>query len=391
MTTAREYPTDRVESTVARDERRTVGVEEELLLVDAVTGEARSRASEVLHRASYSHADTAAPEPAAGTIGHELHLQQIETDTPPLRDLDDLEASVTAWRMRTREAAIESGCLLLATGTAPLPVSPVATEEARYQRITSRFGLTAGESLSCGLHVHVAVPDDEEAVAVLDRIRCRLPVLLALSVNSPYWQGHDTRYGSYRSQIQVRWPTGGPTPLFGSAAAYDDHCARLLATGVADDRGMLYFDARRSHRYPTVEVRVADACLGPDETTMMAALVRALVDTAALEWRSGRAAPDVDAAVIRLAMWQAGRYGLSGDLLDPREFVPVSAGAVVERFLEHVGPALDANGDLARATRGVRRILSGGTGAERQRARVERTGSFRDAVLALAELSCPGA
>lgn len=389
MTTAREELAGGFEPAVAQDDRRTVGVEEELLLVDATTGEARSRASEVLHRAAYSHADTAAAEP--GTIGHELHQQQVETDTPPLRDLDDLEASLTAWRTRAREAAAEWGCLLLATGTAPLPVSPVATEEARYQRIAARFGRTAGESLSCGLHVHVAVDTDEEAVAVLDRIRCWLPVLLALSGNSPYWQGEDTGYASCRSRVQIRWPTCGPTPVFGSAVAYDDYCARLLATGVPDDRGMLYFDARRSHRYPTVEVRVADACLGADEAAMIAALVRALVDTAALEWQAGQEPPEVDAAMIRLAMWQAARYGLSGDLLDPRPFAPVPAARVVELLLEHVGPALAANGDLARVTQGVTRILARGTGAARQRECLERNGSLRDAVLALAELSCPRA
>src|SRR5699024_10023008 len=109
-----------------------------------------------------------------------------------------------------------------ALATDPAPAAPVTTDDPRYQRMAREFGAVAQEQLICGLHVHVAVQDRVEGVAVLDRIRGWLPVLLALSANSPFHQGVDTGYASYRTVRQQMWPTAGPTDLFGTLSAYDD-------------------------------------------------------------------------------------------------------------------------------------------------------------------------
>ncbi|WP_143665942.1 YbdK family carboxylate-amine ligase, partial [Streptomyces griseus] len=174
------------------------------------------------------------------------------------------------------------------------------------------------EQLTCGCHVHVSVASDEEGVAVLDRMRRWLPVLLALSANSPYWQGRDSGYSSYRSQVWGRWPSAGPVDVHGSAEAYHDRVRSLVGTGALRDEGMIYFDARLSHRYPTVEVRIADVCLDPADTVLLATLVRGLVDTAAREWRAGEPPPDIDTSLLRVATWRAGRSGLEGRLVHPR-------------------------------------------------------------------------
>jgi YbdK family carboxylate-amine ligase len=137
-----------------------------------------------------------------------------------------------------------------------------------------RFGRTAAEQLTCGCHVHVAVTSDDEAVAAVDRLQPWLPVLLALTVNSPFWDGLDSGYGSFRSQVWGRWPSAGPTGPFGSAAEYHRFTEELLRTETVLDRGMLYFDARPSHHHPTVEVRVADVCRDPRDTLLLAALTR---------------------------------------------------------------------------------------------------------------------
>lgn len=131
-------------------------------------------------------------------------------------------------------------------------------------------GLTAYEQLNCGCHVHVEVASDEEGVGVIDRIR-------------PWPAG----YVGYRYQAWRRWPTAGPTEVFGSSKAYRAFLEALLATGTLLDVGMIYFDARLSHHCPTVEIRVADVCLEADDTVLLAALVRGLVETAAREWRTG--------------------------------------------------------------------------------------------------------
>ena len=165
-------------------------------------------------------------------------------------------------------------------------MAPELTVKSRYQAMTEHFGLTTSEQLTCGCHVHVGVESPEEGVAVLDRIRPWLPVLLAISANSPYWQGQDTGYASFRSQAWNRFPSAGPTGVFGSVEGYRSYADALVATGVLLDHAMIYFDARLSDRYPTVELRVAD-------TVLIATLARALVETAVTSWRHHAPAPTV--------------------------------------------------------------------------------------------------
>lgn len=370
---------------------RSVGVEEELLLVDAETGRARSLASKVLRvaRRSGTIEEDPSGEPG-GSIGGELQEQQVETDTSPHEDLGDLELELREWRARAGAAAAETGALILASGTSPLPVQPRAVDDPRYAEITDRFGLTATEQLSCGCHVHVSVESDEEAVAALDRVRVWLPTLLALSSNSPFWQGEDSGYESFRSQVMTRWPTNGPTELFGSARAYHDHLAALTATGVPVDEGMAYFDARPSASYPTLEVRVADICLDPRDAVLVAALCRALVTTASAEWRDGRPPAPVPVQLLRLANWRAGKSGLSGDLLDPATHRPRPARSVVDSLLRHVEPALLASGELSRVSAALDDLWSRGTGSARQRTIVEEVGDLDRAVVEMARISGGG-
>src|SRR6476661_1467462 len=154
-----------------------------------------------------------------------------------------------------------------------------------------RYELTARERLTCGCHVHVSVESDEEGVGVLDRIRVWLPSLLALSANSPFWNGQDSGYASYRSQAFARWPSWGPADRYGSAEAYHRLVRRMVLSSVILDPGMVYFDARLSQHYPTVEIRAADVCFTVEEAIVGAALCRGLVETAALEWAAGMPEP----------------------------------------------------------------------------------------------------
>jgi len=368
---------------------RTVGVEEELLLVDARTGAPRSAASQVL-RAAERRGETE-PEETGGSIGPELQEQQIETDTPPRAALCLLESDLIEWRAKARAAASGSGALVLASGTTPLPVHPRTFDDPRYARMKERFGLTATEQLTCGCHVHVAVDSDDEAVGAMDRVRVWLPVLLALSANSPFWHGADTGYESYRAQALGRWPTSGPTAIHGTARDYAAHLRQLLGTGVPLDEGMAYYDVRPSRRYPTLEIRVADVCLDPRDAVVVAALCRALVDTAAERWRDGRPPEDASIAVLRLATWQASRHGIAGELLDPLRHRPRPAREVVDSLVAHVRPALETNGDARRTEEGLDRIFARGTGAARQRQALAEAGGLDQAVLRLAELTSPTA
>jgi glutamate---cysteine ligase / carboxylate-amine ligase len=307
---------------------RTVGVEEEFLLVDPDTGRATAVAATVLREAG------------GAELTGELQAEQVETNTAPCRTLGDLASEIRARRAEARDAATRAGAEAVALGTSPVPGDPHTSAGDRYRAMVARFGATATEQLTCACHVHVAVGSEEEAVGALDRIRPWLAPLLALSVNSPFWAGEDTGYGSFRTQVWGRWPSAGPTEIHGSAAAHREVVATLLGTDTLLDEGMLYFDARVSQRHPTLEVRVADVCREPDDAVLLAALTRGLVERAAREWAEGVPADPVRTEVLRLAAWRAARSGLDGELLDPRTWRPAPADEVVRALLDHVGDAL---------------------------------------------------
>lgn len=371
--------------------QRTVGIEEELLLVDTGSGRALSVAGSVLrHTASEDQLARAGVTDTRGPGGHvtsELQQQQLETDTPPRAALAELDDDLRRWRDLTIRSAREVGAGVVASGTAPLPVTPQPQRSPRYREMSERFGITSAEHLTCGCHVHVSVASDEEGVGVLDRIRTWLAPLLAISANSPYWQGEDSGYASFRSQAIVRWPSAGPADVFGSARAYRRLVDDMVGTGVLLDPAMAYFDARLAQDYPTVEIRVADVCLDTRDAVLVAGLCRALVDTAAREWADGEPAPEVPTALLRLASWQAGRDGTAGQLLDPVSFRPRPAAEVLAALVEHVGPALEANGDRDLVDERLARVLAHGTGAARQRRVLERTGQLTDVVAELVRVT----
>ncbi|MEU9189012.1 glutamate--cysteine ligase [Streptomyces sp. NPDC048484] len=352
---------------------RTVGVEEELLLVDPETGEPQALSAAVLARA-------ARDDPSEETFERELHSQQLEFATHPQADMADLGAEIVRCRKEAERVAGDIGAAVVALATSPLPVSPSVSTNTRYQWMVQEFGLPAQEQLVCGCHIHVSVESDEEGAAVLDRLRPWLSVLTALSANSPFWQGKDSLYSSYRSRVWVRWPMAGPTELFGSADGYHRRVDDMVATGVLRDKGMVYFDARIAERYPTVEIRVSDVCLEAGTATLLATLTRGLVETAAREWRAGQAPAEHTVDLLRLAAWRAARSGLEEELLHPLSMRPAPADDVVRALLEHVGPALDDSGDTDRAHTAAAELLRHGNGARIQRRLLEQTGSLGDVV-----------
>jgi carboxylate-amine ligase len=340
-------------------EVRTVGVEEEFLVVDPHTGEPVGVAEVVVSAA----AENGFPD----ELQTELQRQQLEVASLPRTALTELAEDLRGRRESASQWARCAGAEIAALGTSPLKGRPRPTANPRYERMVDRFGLIAREQLTCGCHVHVEVDSPEEGVAVIDRIRPWLPVLRAVSANSPFWQEQDSGFASYRTELWKRWPSAGPNEVWGSVQAYRDTVDALLATDTLLDDGMLYFDARLSQRYPTVEIRVADVCLYVADAVLVAALSRALVHTAALAWRAGEAPAPVRTEVLRLCHWRAAKSGLDGDLIDPRTWRPAPADEVVDALVEQVRPGLDAAGDGPAVAELLADVRARGTGARRQR------------------------
>ena len=352
---------------------RTVGVEEELLLVDPTSRQASPRSGEVL--AAHHRRYGVLPVQASHGLDKELFQHQLETRTDPTTDLASLRDQLLVARATAGQAARAFGLAAIAVATVPLVEDIRLTPDARYADMMVRYGEIARHAGTCGMHVHVGIESDEEGVAIIDRIGPWLPGLRAVSANSPFAEGRDTGYASWRSQLWSHWPSAGPTGAFRSLAAYRQLCRELMEFGAARDPGMLYFDARLSARQPTVEVRIFDVCTDPADAVLLAALVRGLVEHAARCWRAGDEPPRWRTEALRAAHWRASRLGLTDTLVHPvlRGLAP--ARDVLLAIVGHVRVELEEAGDAGLVDDGVERVLAAG-GAERQRAAYERTGDI---------------
>jgi carboxylate-amine ligase len=354
---------------------RRVGVEEELLLVDGQTLRPVPVSEMVV--GGYTDDDVLL---RGAVLESEVKREQIEVVSPPLSTYDEILAAVRTGRRAADDGARIFGARAVALATSPVRCISHTVPSQRYTAMRERFGLTMVEQLTNGFHVHVTIASPEEGVAVLDRIRPWLPVILALSANSPFWWGADSEYASYRYQAWLRWPTAGAYDCYGSASAYEATVDRLLESGVCMDPGMIYFDARLSSHAPTVEIRIADVCLRPEDAACLAVLIRALVEAAAAEWRSGMPADDIPTDLLRLACWRASRFGVAGELLHPIRRRPAPAAACVRALLDHVDDHFPTSEEGARVRRGLAGILRYGTGATAQRAAWAPRGSWVDVV-----------
>ncbi|MEV0582596.1 glutamate--cysteine ligase [Nonomuraea sp. NPDC050310] len=337
-----------------------VGVEEEFFLVDPCTGRAAPRAGQVVAKM---------PPRFRGLLQREFAACQVEAITTPHHDLADLGEQAGTMRAELAAAARDAGCRLIASGTIPFerPGRAVLTEDPRYRMMAREYGAVLVGDQSCGCHVHVEVPDLEEAVQVCNHLRPWLPTLLALTANSPLVGCTDSGHAAWRARAQARWPTVDFPPYLDSVQEYRETVEAMLCSGVILDEAMIYWLVRPSHHLPTVEVRVADACATAGETVLLAAIVRALVSTVLGEVRSGLPAPQPPESVLRAAHWRAAHDGLEGNGLDlaTRKLVP--AWRLVGELVTYLTPALSAAGDLPMVARQLTWLRRVGCGAARQR------------------------
>jgi len=320
----------------------TLGVEEEFVLLDRSAG-AAVPAGPVVARMLDG-------EPG---VQQEVMRFQVETATRVCTSLDDLGRDLIRLRRLAAGAAASADCLLVASGIAPYSAPGLAalTDQPRYQELARQFGpLVAGTGGACGCHVHVGVPSRDLGVQVLAQLRPWLAPLLAITVNSPIADGRDTAWASCRYPAWSRWPTASMPEMWPDAAAYDAAVRRLIGQGAALDEQGIYFPARLSPRYPTVEVRVADACLDAGTAVLLAGL------------------PAAPASRVNAALAAAARHGLAGPAIDPVTGHAANARSAVSRLIDHVYPALSDHGDAQTITRLLRRLDQQGTGADRQRA-----------------------
>ncbi|WP_030236145.1 carboxylate-amine ligase [Streptomyces sp. NRRL S-350] len=363
----------------------TFGVEEEFLLVDRHTRLPADRAPQVIADASTVLGDQ---------VQAEFFPVQVEVCTRPAARLEELRADLVRLRSVVAAAAAEAGCLLVASGTPVLsaPGPGRVTDDPRYQAMAARYDnvVDGYGGAMCGCHVHLGTVSRGQALALGNHLRPWLPVVQALAVNSPFAEGRDSGFASWRTVRWARWPTVGPAPVL-DEAQYETLVASLVESGVLLDRRMVYWYARPSEHVPTLEVRVADVNADLRTVLLLAALLRGLTTVLLDEIGAGRPAPACPARLVGAAHWQAAHFGLSADGIDPFTGRHVPMAALVDRLLERAAPGLAATGDLTEVERALTRIHRLGTGADRQRHALHRRGRLTAVVDELAALTTAAA
>jgi glutamate---cysteine ligase / carboxylate-amine ligase len=351
----------------------SLGVEEEYQIIDPATRELASSAESIFLEAQKTLGDD---------VQLEIQLSQLEAATPVCQTLAEVRRELKRLRRGIIAAAAQHGRQIAAAGMHPFSQwkDQVFTPHDRYLSLEHVYQQLAREQAIFGCHVHVGLGDRDVALQVMNHARIWLSPFIALSGSSPFWQGADTGYVSYRTPHWHRWPFSGPPQMFDSLADYNKLLDILLATKSIDDRTKIYWDMRLSERYPTIEIRITDVCMTIDETIMLTGLMRALIRTCYEQVMRGEAYPPVRQEVLRAAHWEAARYGIDGNLVDMRAGQSLPARQIIAQFREYLRPALEAQGDWEEVSTLLTAIMRNGTGAERQREVYRRTRQFTDVV-----------
>ncbi|MFF2271694.1 YbdK family carboxylate-amine ligase [Agromyces sp. NPDC058136] len=346
----------------------TFGIEEEFVFLDRDT----MRPADVAEDA-FAHL---AADPRWRPLAHrEFLAAQVEHASAVFTRTSEAQEALVGFRREVAAEAALAGVVAASVGCPPdaLPF-PTITATPRYLRIVHDMAGVIADHQIQGLHVHVGIDDREQGVRALNAIRTWLPLISALTGNSPVWRGHDTGFESWRNVGQRRWTTTGCPPEFRDAADYERRLERLVGIGGMKDHAIIMWSARLSEHVPTVEVRVADAQLEAWSAVLVAVLCRALVDSvvdaslgaAASVVPAGAAAPGPE--LLDAALLHSARTGVTALVLDPVLGELRQADEVLDRAQSLLAPALEANGDAELVAQGFARVQREGTGATRQRA-----------------------
>ncbi len=368
---------------MSEQEDYTLGVEEEYQVVDPETRELSAHGGRVLERAQEVLGEEVAPE---------LRVSQVEVMTPVCSTLGEVRTEISRLRRGVIGAAGEEA-RIAAASTHPFSrwrEQPITPKE-RYKALLESYERLTQEQLAFGFHVHVGIGDREAALRTMNRLRVWLAPLLALSANSPFWNGEDTGYASYRTQVWGRLPTAGPPAPFESLAEHDALVEALVASGSVLDAASVYWDVRLPEQLDTVEIRVADVCARIDEAVMLAGLSRALVRACREGAERDEPYPRTRPELLRAAHFIASRHGLDANLVDVEAGRAVPAREMVDKMLAFARPTLEDFGDWEEVSSLVRDTVEGeGNGATRQRRTHEREGRLEDVVDMLVEETARG-
>ena len=264
----------------------TFGIEEEYFLALASDGSLAPRIpDQFLKRAKARLGDT---------VTLELLQSQIEIASPVFGDMDEAHQSMVKLRTGLSDLLATEQLRLVAASTHPLGAwrEQLVTEQPRYDQLLSDFRIVGQRNLVCGMHVHVEIPSGIDRVTLMNRFMPWLPVFLALSTSSPFWDQRLTGLLSYRQAIYDEWPRSGVPDFFEDEADYESFIALMQSAGAIKDASFFWWSIRPSMKFPTLELRIADVCTRVEDAVALAALFRCLIATLVSRPRDGRAPLD---------------------------------------------------------------------------------------------------
>lgn len=337
----------------------TLGIEEEYMVLDPQTRELRSHEQKIVEQAQKVIKDK---------VKAEMHQAVVEVGTQICANIEEAQADVLLLRKTITQIAGDLGFSIGAAGTHPFSKweKQLITDHPRYFELVNEMQDAARSNLIFGLHVHVGMENREMALHIANSVRYFLPHIFALSTNSPFWEGRNTGFKSFRTKVFDKFPRTGIPDYFASIEEYDNYIKLLVKTNCIDNAKKIWWDLRVHPFYDTVEFRICDVPLTVQETITLAALFQAVCAKIYKLRMQNLNFIIYNRALVNENKWRASRYGIDGNLIDFGKEMEVNTRALVYELLDFVDDVLDELGSRSPAVDGTQRILAEGTGADKQ-------------------------
>ena len=363
-------------------EKFTIGVEEEYMVIDPVTRELKSHDQKIVDIAG---------EILKDSVKAEMHQAVVEVGTGICKDVQEAHEDIRKLRKTVSEVAKGLGLKIGAAGTHPFShwSTQMITPNPRYDEIVNEMQEAARSNLIFGLHVHVGIADKNMAIHIMNTVRYFLPHIYALSTNSPFWEGRNTGFKSFRTKVFDKFPRTGLPDYFNDWDDFKNYVNLLIRTNCIDNAKKIWWDVRVHPFFDTIEFRVCDVPMLIEETIAITAVFQALVVKLYKLRQQNMSFIVYNRALLNENKWRASRYGIDGKLIDFGKQAEVDTRLLIHELLEFIDDVVDDLGSR-KAISSVHKILDQGTGADRQLAVFEKTQSLQKVVDYITEQTLVG-